>query len=422
MGAATGWPIPMRESGRRSLRARLVWAFFLLTTFVLIVLIGALFAIGEAQEADLIDEVIDSALDSVVVQGMSSQRGVLGENLTVYRAPVGSVPAGVPAPVAALPVGLHEWVTGGTEYHIGIREHNGERLYLFYDETGYARRMAWLYWSLGIGGVLLSLLSLTLGYRIARSLLRQFEHLTTGLSEGDGPLARPDQDREVALLARALDDYRARNAALIAREREFTANVSHELRTPLTRIRTSAELLAEGVHDDGSRAQRIVLAVDELERRLKGLLFLARGDAAPPLRALELRPFVDGLLEPYRDGCQARGIALDNRIPAQATVDVAPDLLALLLDNLLRNAVQYTGSGSIVTTFDDGWLAVRDTGIGIPADQQQQVFERHFRAGNLGDGSGLGLAIVREVAARCGWRCEIDSDLGKGTVVRVRLG
>lgn len=411
----------MREAARRSLRARLVWAFFLLTTFVLVVLIAALFAIGEAQEADLIDEVIDSALDSVIVQGMSSPRGVLGENLTVYRAPIGAIPAGMPAPVAALPAGLHEWVTGGTEYHIGIREHDGERFYLFYDETGYARRMAWLYWSLGIGGVLLSLLSLTLGYRIARSLLRQFEHLTAGLAQGEGPLSRPDQDREVALLARALDDYRARNAALIAREREFTANVSHELRTPLTRIRTSAELLAEGVQDDGSRAQRIVLAVDELERRLKGLLFLARGDATPPLRTVDLRPFVDGLLEPYRESCEARGIALDNCIPAQAAVDVAPDLLALLLDNLVRNAVQYTERGSIVTRFDDGWLSVRDTGIGIAQDQQQRVFERHFRAGNTGDGSGLGLAIVREVAARCGWRCEIDSHPGKGTEVRVRI-
>ncbi|MBY4895875.1 HAMP domain-containing sensor histidine kinase [Cupriavidus sp. AU9028] len=411
----------MPEQERRSLRKRLVWAFFLLTTFVLMVLVAALFIVGEAQERDLIDEVVNSALDSAIVQGMTSQRGVLGEHLTVYRAPIGAVPPGMPAPVASWPTGLHTFVTGETEYHIGIREHNGERLYLFYDETGYARRMGLLYWSLALGGVLLSLLALWLGSRIARSVLRQFEQLASRITSGEGPLARADQDREVAVLARALDDYRARNAALIARERDFTANVSHELRTPLTRIRTSAELVAEGLDADGTRARRIVAAVDELERRLKGLLFLARGDAPPDVRDVRLRQLVQAQLEPYRDSCEARGVALRNCVPDQATVPADPDLLALLFDNLVRNAVQFTERGSIVASFEDGWLSLRDTGIGIPAERQQQVFDRHFRMEGFSQGSGLGLSIVREAAIRCGWAWHIDSHLGQGTEIRVKL-
>ncbi|MGY8525338.1 sensor histidine kinase [Paracidovorax citrulli] len=421
MGGDTDWSTPMREPERRSLRKRLVWAFFLLTSFVLMVLVAALFVVGEAQESDLIDEVVNSALDSAIVQGMTSQRGVLGENLTVYRAPVGETPAGMPAPVQSWPPGLHTFVKGDTEYHIGIREHNGERLYLFYDETGYARRMGLLYWSLALGGVLLSLFALWLGARIASSVLRQFEQLAAGLTSGEGPLARPDQDREVALLARALDDYRARNAALIEREREFTANVSHELRTPLTRIRTSAELVAEGLDEDGSRARRIVAAVDELERRLQGLLFLARGDTPPDLRKIPLHRFVQAQLEPYRDSCEGRGVALRNCIPHRVTVLADPDLLALLFDNLLRNAVQFTERGSITASFENGWLSLRDTGIGIPADRQQQVFDRHFRVDGIRAGSGLGLSIVREAATRCGWPWHIDSRLGQGTEIRIRL-
>lgn len=407
-------------ANRRSLRRRLAWAFFLLTTFALMVLIVALFVIGEEQESDLIDEVMNSTLDSVIVRQIDPERGILGGNLSLYRAPIGSVPVGVPAPVAALPAGLHEWLADNTEYHIGIREHNGERLYLFYDETGYSRRLAWLYWSLAIGGVALSLLSLWLGYWIARKLLHQFEQLAAGLNDGECLLARPEQDREVALLAQALDDYRAHNAELIASEREFTANVSHELRTPLTRIRTSAELLAEG-GGDSRRAQRIVLAVDDLERRLKGLLFLARGAAVPEVGKVALQPLIDGLLAPYRENCEARGILLENRVEPQATVEVDPDLLALLFDNLLRNAVNYTEAGSIRVGFENGWLVLRDTGIGIPEDLQARVFERHFRIEGMRDGSGLGLAIVREIAARCGWRCELKSRPGEGTEIRLRL-
>ncbi len=410
----------MPDLNRRSLRRRLAWAFFLLTTFALMVLIVALFVIGEEQESDLIDEVINSTLDSVIVRHVDPERGILGGNLSLYRAPIGSAPAGLPVPVASLPVGLHEWVTNDTEYHIGIREHDGERLYLLYDETGYSRRLSWLYWSLAIGGVALSLLSLWLGYWIARKLLRQFEQLAAGLKDENCRLTQPGQDQEVALLARALDDYRAHNAELIKREREFTANVSHELRTPLTRIRTSAALLVEGI-DDGKRAQRIVQSVDDLERRLKGLLFLARGSVGPEVGQVALQPLIDGLLAPYRDNCEARGILLENQIEPSVTVEVDPDLLALLLDNLLRNAVNYTEAGSIRVGFENGWLVLRDTGIGIPEDLQVRVFERHFRIEGMRDGTGLGLAIVREVADRCGWRYELESKPGTGTKIRLRL-
>lgn len=424
MDGATNWLIPMTDTNpprRRSLRKRLMWAFTLLTTFAVIAQAVALFAANEEQEEDLIDEVVNTALDGVTTQHTNQPEQALARHLSLYHAPIGTPPAGMPAPLLKLPAGNHEWVTGDTEYHVGIRDHDGERFYLLYDATEHEERLAYLLWALVIGAVIVSLFSLWLGYWISGALIRQFEQLAAGLAGDDQRLlTTPHQDREVALLATALDDYRVRNAALIAREREFTANVSHELRTPLTSIRTSAELLAGGI-TDGNRAQRIVLAVDDLERRLKGLLFLARGNTEADTKAVELHALVERLAEHYRESCSNRGVALENQVSPVVFVQADPTLLSLLLDNLLRNAVSYTAAGRISVRFEDGWLAVCDTGVGIPRDKLAQVFDRHFRISNLPDGMGLGLSIAREITQRCGWPCELHSELGVGTEVRIQL-
>ncbi|OQA34342.1 MAG: Sensor protein QseC [Betaproteobacteria bacterium ADurb.Bin341] len=406
---------------RRSLRKRLMWAFSILTSCALVVQATALYLVNEEQEEDLIDEVVSTALDNIVARPIDQAHVVLGRHLSLYHAPIGTLPSELPESLAKLPIGQHEWFAKDTEFHVGIRDHNGERFYLLYDATEHEERLAWLFWALVAGVVIISLLSLWLGHWFAKVLMRQLEQLAANLVVDDQKLlAQPGQDREVALLAKALDDYRARNAALIAREREFSANVSHELRTPLTRIRTGAELLAAGIND-GTRAQRIVLAVDEMERRLKGLLFLARGSVQPEVQSLALRDLVDDLAEHYREDCESRGVTLENKISPEAKVETDRALLSLLVDNLLRNAVKFTDSGSIGIAFEDGCLIVRDTGIGIPEDLQKQVFERHFRGDGTQDGAGLGLDIVREISERCGWRCELLSNSGQGTEVRVRL-
>ena len=406
---------------RKSLRKRLMWAFTSLTTFVLVAQAVALFVASEEQEEDLIDEIVNTALDGVTSRDPALQPRVLSPNISLYHAPLDFAPVGLPSALLRLPSGNHEWFNGDTEFHVGIRDHGGERFYLLYDTAEHEERMAYLLWALIVGGIIIALLSLWLGYWIAGALLYQLETLAARLIEDEPrPLVEPGQDREVALLASALDNYRAHNAALMAREQAFTANVSHELRTPLTRIRTSAELLAEGMVDH-ERALRIVSAVDELDRRLKSLLFLARGSAQASPVPVSLHSLVGSLIEHYRDECHTRGLVLDNQVPLSARVQADPALLSLLLDNLLRNAVRYTVAGQITVHFQDDWLSVSDTGVGIPEDKLHQVFDRHFRISDLPDGMGLGLAIVREVADRCGWTCELHSTLGQGTQVRIKL-
>ncbi|TJZ78814.1 sensor histidine kinase [Chitiniphilus eburneus] len=409
--------LPTSPARRRSLRWRLAWTFTLLTILVVMAQALALFLSSEEQEEELIDEVVNTALDGVI--GPHARDVPLPSHLSLYHAPLGTLPRGLPAGMETLALGNHEWFIGGVEYHVGVRDGSGERYYLLYDTREHEERLERLLTALVVGVAVLSAMALWLGQWLADTQLRQLKGLAARVARDDAaPFTEPEQDEEVASLALALDDYRARNAALIAREREFTANVSHELRTPLTRIRTSAELLAETT-PDRERAQRIVLAVDELERRLRGLLFLARGNTPLRLETVALYPLVESLAEQYRDACTRQGLSLLNLVHPEASVEADPAVLSLILDNLLSNAVRYAGAGQISIHTGAGWVAVRDTGVGIPADQLAQVFERHYRISDLPDGSGLGLSIVRQLAERCGWRCELSSEPGTGTESRL---
>ncbi len=410
---------PERQTRRRSLRWRLALAFALLTTLALVAQAVALFVASEEQEEDLIDEVVNTALDGVIAARARGEQPTLAAHLTTFDAPAGAWPPGLPEPLRAFPVGNHEWYAGETEFHVGVRDTAGRRFYVLYDTAAHEARLDMLLVALAAGVVVLALLALWLGIWLSGALLRQLGELAQRVTaDAAEPLARPDQDLEVASLAMALDEYRQRNAELIAREREFTANVSHELRTPLTRIRTGAELLAE---QGDARAQRVMSAVDELERRLRGLLFLARAEAEPRPEPVWLHTFVAEVLANHAKPAEAKGLALHNRVATDVVLEADPALLGLALDNLVGNAVRYTMVGSVSLDFAAGWLSVTDTGIGIASERQQAVFERHVRLTDAGDGMGLGLAIVRQAADRCGWACRLDSAPGQGSVFALRL-
>lgn len=419
---------------KNSLRWRLAWSLALLSTLAVLIQGGALFATTEDQEEDMIDEVVNAALDHYVNSPLrGSDPGVLAsysERLRLYRTRLGEAPPMLPVEFARKPIGNYEWYSADTEYHIGIREAKGERFYLLYDVGEHEERLDRLGWQLLAGVLLLGGVSLWLGYWLAGRLLYQLQKITDRLQQDDqAPLSEPGLDREVGLLARALDDYRQRNRELLAREREFTANVSHELRTPLTRVRTSAELLMEEPAL-GERARQklggIVTAADDMEGKLRGLLFLARELSLDRRAPLDLRKRAQASAAQFAPACAAAGVRLEVRVPPHAMVDADASLLGLLLDNLIGNAARYTRQGGIDIDFHDGILTVSDTGPGIAPEHLKRVFDRHYRASVISGGMGLGLSIVERICQAHGWQCHIDSvaepgDPRQGTRVTVRM-
>jgi len=227
-----------------------------------------------------------------------------------------------------------------------------------------------------------------------------------------GTIPHPQADDEVAELSttlesmlHALDDARTETESTLARQRQFVADASHELRTPLTSVLANLELLEETLDGEHREAAASALRSSRRMRRLVAdLLLLARADTGrePPKRLIDLSSVVTDAaseLEP---------VAGDHEIsisaPSGLEIEGVQDELHRLVLNLMENALRHTDPGTAVEASverSNGHivLAVEDDGPGIPAELQDKVFERFFRAhGDRSGSSGLGLSIVRAVA------------------------
>ncbi len=220
--------------------------------------------------------------------------------------------------------------------------------------------------------------------------------------------------------------------------RDFVANVSHELRTPLTAIRGYAETLLAGSIDDPTLARRFVGVIERHSERLSRLTDdlltlsdLELGRAALRPEVMEVDEAVTGAVDIIRDKAKQKGIALIASIPADLPkVWADADRIEQVLLNLLDNAVKYTPADGRVTVVarakaSDVEFSVTDTGSGIPSQDIPRLTERFYRVDKarsreLG-GTGLGLAIVKHIVQLHGGTLHIESELGKGTTVRVVL-
>jgi len=218
----------------------------------------------------------------------------------------------------------------------------------------------------------------------------------------------------------------------------FVAQVTHELRTPLTNIRLCVESLIEEpdgeaaarartlnmINLESRRLERIVgdmLSVSEIEA---GTMKLARDD-------LRLDAMFEELEHNFRSPAAARSIALTFALPPKLPVIHADrDKIVLALSNLIGNAIKYTPEGgkvSVTASSGDGQLsvAVTDTGMGIPAEEHELIFERFYRSKDTRvesiTGTGLGLTLARQVVRLHGGDISVTSALNKGTTMTLTL-
>ena len=220
---------------------------------------------------------------------------------------------------------------------------------------------------------------------------------------------------------------------------EFVANVSHELRTPLTAIQGYLETLLSGALEDRAHARRFLEVVarhtERLGRLLNDLTDLSNielGKISLRIEPTELGEVVDSVTGIIRLRAQSAGVTLDAVLAADLPrVRADRDRLAQILINLVDNAVKYTPAGGQVTVSAHATspglveVAVRDTGVGIPAPDLPRITERFYRVDKarsreLG-GTGLGLAIVKHLVIAHGGELRIASEVDKGTLVRFTL-
>jgi two-component system sensor histidine kinase VicK len=218
------------------------------------------------------------------------------------------------------------------------------------------------------------------------------------------------------------------------RERDFLMSVGHDLRTPLTTLRGYAEALDAGQigEDDLSRVGSVLhRQTDRLSRLIDDLTLLARLEAREfTLRSepVELTALMNGLVEAIRSRAEEMRVNLSSEFEEVGTVEVDPDRIGQIFENLLSNALRYTPKGgTVVVGLANRGAVVRmtvsDTGPGIDPDDLPRVFERLYVAQRYRpvrpEGSGLGLSIVKELTTALGGSVTVDSGLGEGTVVTV---
>jgi two-component system, OmpR family, phosphate regulon sensor histidine kinase PhoR len=237
----------------------------------------------------------------------------------------------------------------------------------------------------------------------------------------------PDQQTGGSLLL-VQDLTRVRRLETV--RRDFISNVSHELRTPLASLKALTETLRDGALEDPNAAprflRRIETEVDALTQMATELLELSRIESGQV--PLEFKPVPATVLllsaiERMRAQTERAGLVL-RLDTAQAMTEVRADQprLEQVLVNLIHNAVKFTPPGGEVilaaqTESDVVCFSVRDTGVGIPSDELERIFERFYKADRArsGGGTGLGLSISRHLVEAHGGRIWAESTEGQGS-------
>lgn len=245
----------------------------------------------------------------------------------------------------------------------------------------------------------------------------------------------------VAAAIRDISERQRINEALITAREEadranraksrFLATASHDLRQPLQTIRLYNAAMSK-VADPATREllQQQANAIDTMTRLLNALLDISRLESG----AIEPRPVHVSIVEvftelksEFEESAKARGLQLSvGSTPVVISTDRT--LFYQLLQNLVGNAVKYTDHGTVtISAVADGHglsIEVKDSGIGIPTDKLERIFDEYYQVDTHGAkrmGVGLGLAIVREVGKLLGMTVKVSSRVGEGTQVRVQI-
>lgn len=274
--------------------------------------------------------------------------------------------------------------------------------------------------------------------RFNRSV-RNLEAATRRVADGDLDFTLPVHgDDEVSSLTRSFDRMRAALKEEYARRARFIMGVSHDLRTPLTLIQGYVEAVADGMADDPDSRRKYLGIVQDKTRALDGmvtgLIDFVRMDTGAwksthrPVRLAQfLRPIVQG----YAEDAALLHRRFEHAIEVPDGLEVVMDeaLMRSALENLIGNAIRYTPEGGSIelrASIEDGIpvLAIRDSGIGIPAEDLPRVFDAFYRGTNSRreQGFGLGLATVKSIVEGHGWTISVASSVGTGTTFRIVMG
>ncbi|ELS03719.1 signal transduction histidine kinase [Xenococcus sp. PCC 7305] len=276
-------------------------------------------------------------------------------------------------------------------------------------------------------------LALILAWKVAGTVLKPVRTLINTaniISDKDLTQRIPVRGQgEMAELAQTFNNMMNRLEVAFRSQRQLLNDASHELRTPITIVRGHLELLE---YDDSQEvAETIPLVLDELDRMsrlIEDLLVLARSERRDflILKSVDLDDFTRKMYRKMQ-GLGERQWQLDST--GEGTIKIDRDRIVQAMMNLAHNAVKYTTSKDTIalgSSIDEKhiYFWIRDTGIGIPLEDQKKIFCRFVRSSNNQNttkGIGLGLSIVSAIARSHNGRVELFSQVDKGSTFKIIL-
>lgn len=281
-------------------------------------------------------------------------------------------------------------------------------------------------------------LSLLLSMHVAKTVTAPINSINLEDPQSDSvyeeldPLIKRIETQNVQI-AKQLSDQRAEHEKQDAMRRDFTANVSHELKTPLTSISGYAEIIKNGIakKEDVERfagkiydeSQRLITLVGDIIK----LSQLDGNDVPVKFEPVDLYEVCEAVMSQLEMAASEKNVTMNLR-GEHIKINAVEQIVEEIVFNLCDNAVKYNRNGGkvdiSVTQFVDGVeLCVSDTGIGIPKEDIDRIFERFFRVDKSHSkeigGTGLGLSIVKHGAKFLGASLSVESEIDKGTSIRI---
>lgn len=420
---------------QHSLRSTIIICFCLFG-LVLTALYGTVVFFGMRQ---LEDRVFTNQLQSIVENYLT---GVTGGNpqlsppgLTTY---IGTeqMPAALFDLVGRYPLGYHElrFNQSDTEHELqfAIQQlpEKENRVYFIYDVSGLEvseKKQYAFVLLLILAGALVCCLGLVIGVFLARRITSPLDELTRKIQSFSGnnlptKLITPRAPDEISFLGQSLENANERINQFIIREKEFTRNASHELRTPLTVIKGATELLEKKILAEGNKSpralDRISRSIREMELTIDTFLMLAREDNVPPSEKVDLGKLCSNIADEIRFLVVEPGMVIKMRCEEPVFVYAAPQVIRIILSNLLRNAIQHSFGKEVTVQVTENSLQVTDDGCGITNELAGKFMQPGMRDPKSG-GTGFGLSIVDRICTRLGWLLQVQPAAKAGIQITI---
>lgn len=406
---------------RMSLRRRVIVTYALLTAVVCGLFATLMFFTLNTLEGRLVDDRLATQGEWLIKRLRS---GEVLDTPTGLQLLYGDL---IPAEMRGLAPGYREWVRDGKSLHMLVRDEARQRFIIVDEQSGLVAIENIVLLTLVCGVIAALLMAVILGHLTVNPVVAPLTDLAQAVQQQVAPHALPslDENDEIGVLARAFAQRAGALEQFLERERRFTADVSHELRTPITVIVGATEVLAmHALRDSALRgiSERIARAADDASERITALLILARAPQALDVPRTALAPLIRREVERCAPLLTDKPVTLQTDIDDAAHAFVRPELVSMVICNLVRNACQYTECGTIDVSLSVDTICVEDTGPGLPALIKVRPFARFARGpAERSSGAGLGLSIAERCVAHLGWALVIEDRVDGGTRAILRI-